>query len=412
MSPATELVRPLRITPAGLRWQSRALHRPSLQIWSVGWLSVCAALALSILGIAAIGTTTPDAGQPDFAVRHAAHLVVGWIGAATVAWVNYRRLQRWSYPLMILTVALLLFVLIPFVPQEIVRPRNGARRWINMIVTDFQPSELAKLTYVLALASYLRFRSSYRTISGLLPPLLLTFIPMGLVLVEPDLGTALLFLPTLFAVLIAAGARLKHITLIVVLGLALAPAMYPLMRPHQKDRIQAMIAQVRGDTRYQDDIGYQAARAMTLVGAGGILGVGKQHAAALVQYNRLPEEHNDMIFAVVCCRWGLLGALTVWAAFTLLCLGGLIGAASVKDPFARLIAVGIVAMLFSQMLINTGMVVGLLPITGITLPFISYGGSSLVSAWLMIGLLLSVGMRRPATLAGHPFEYDDPDEDD
>jgi cell division protein FtsW (lipid II flippase) len=166
-------------------------------------------------------------------------------------------------------------------------------------VTDFQPSELAKIAYVLALASYLRYRSNYRRLTGLLLPLGLTFVPMGLILIEPDLGTAMLFLPTLFAMLIAAGAKLKNLALVIVLGLALAPAMYPLLKPHQKDRITAMVAQVVGDTRYEQDIGFQGARAMTLAGAGGWTGVGEQHTSALVAYNRLPEDHNDMIFAVI-----------------------------------------------------------------------------------------------------------------
>src|SRR5690606_16338214 len=137
-------------------------------------------------------------------------------------------------------------------------------------------------------------------------------------------------------------------------------------------------AQMRNDNRYVQDIGFQGARAMTLVGAGGLTGVGREHAAALVSYNRLPEEHNDMIFAVICCRWGLVGGLVVWALFLLYAAGGLITAGLARNPFARLVAVGIVALTLTQVVINTGMTVGLLPITGMTLPFISYGGSSLL----------------------------------
>jgi cell division protein FtsW (lipid II flippase) len=312
-----------------------------------------------------------------------------------------------SYPLLALVVGMLIFVLIPLVPEAIVRPRNGARRWINLGVTDFQPSELAKIAYVLALASYLRFRSNYRRLFGLLLPLGLTFVPMGLILIEPDLGTAMLFLPTLFAMLIAAGAKLRQLALVIALGLALAPAMYPLLKPHQKDRIRAMTAQVIGDTRYEQDIGFQGARAMTLAGAGGLTGVGRRQAAALVTYNGLPEDHNDMIFAVIACRWGLLGALATWGGFLALCAGGLAIAAQGKDPFGRLVPVGITAAIFAQMTINTGMVIGVMPITGMTLPFVSYGGSSLVSAWIMVGLLLNIAMRRQRYLAREAFEFGD-----
>jgi len=191
-----------------------------------------------------------------------------------------------------------------------------------------------------------------------------------------------------------------------VIGFSLAPAMYPLLKPHQKDRIKAMIAQVVGDDRYHNDIGFQAARAMTLAGAGRWTGVGRDHAAALITYNALPEDHNDMIFAVVTCRWGILGAMTVWGFFLLLCGGGLAIAAQCKDPFGRLVPVGLVTVFFSQMAINTGMAIGVMPITGMTLPFVSAGGSSLVSAWIMVGLLVSIAMRRQRYLAPEAFEFD------
>lgn len=388
---------------------ARAVGGAATVVRNVGWICVGAAGLLSLIGLIAIDGV-PRAGGPDYALRQLVHLGLGLSAAVIVVLPHYRWTQRVSYPLLALVVALLVFVLIPWVPEAVVRPRNGARRWINVVVTDFQPSELAKIAYVLALASYLRFRSNYRRLGGLLLPLLLTFVPMGLILIEPDLGTAMLFLPTLFAMLIAAGAKLRHITLVIVLGLVLAPAMIPLLQPHQKDRIKAMVAQVTGDTRYENDIGFQGARAMTLAGAGGLIGVGRNHSAALVTYNHLPEEHNDMVFAVIACRWGLLGAMVTWGAFLVLCAGGLLIAAQCKDPFARLVPVGIVAIFFSQMTINTGMTIGLMPITGMTLPFVSYGGSSLVSAWIMVGLLLSIAMRRQRYLAREAFDFDGPED--
>ena len=391
-----------------IRRDARTLHQPAVSMWSVGWLCVIAAAALSALGVFAIGTTigtTTGIDEPDYAMRHLTHTAIGIVAALLVAVPHYRWIQRASYPLLAVIVGLLIFVLVPWVPQEIVRPRNGARRWINLGLTDFQPSELAKIAYVLSLASYLRFRSNYRRLPGLLLPLALTFLPLGLVLVEPDLGTAMLFLPTFLAMLIAAGARLKHIALVILLGLSLAPTMYPLLEDHQKDRVKAMVAQMTGDTRYELGIGYQGARARTLVGAGGVTGVGRQHAADLLNYNKLPFDHNDMIFAVVCCRWGLLGGLATWALFGLLGLGGALAAAHCKDPFGRLVAVGIVTILFAQMIINTGMTIGVLPITGMTLPFVSYGGSSVISAWLMIGLLVNIAMRRSRYMAREAFDF-------
>ena len=383
--------------------RARAIPRPRLEdMRSVGWLCVVAAGLLSILGAVAIGTVPPS----NLAYTHLAHLVIGLAAAVVVVIPHYRLTQKLSYPLLGVVVLMLIFVLIPWVPESIVRPRNGARRWINVVVTDFQPSELAKIAWVLALASYLRYRENYRRVLGLLLPLAITFIPMALILIEPDLGTALLFLPTLFAMLVAAGAKLRHLAAVIVTGLALALPMYTLLQPHQKDRINAMIAQAVGDDQYINDIGFQGDRAMTLVGAGQWTGVGRKHAAALVTFNALPEDHNDMIFAVVTCRWGVLGAAAVWGVFLVLCGSGLLIAAQCKDPFGRLVCVGLVAIFFSQMAINTGMTIGIMPITGMTLPFVSAGGSSLVSAWIMVGLLVNIAMRRQRYLAREAFDFD------
>jgi rod shape determining protein RodA len=129
--------------------------------------------------------------------------------------------------------------------------------------------------------------------------------------------------------------------------------------------------------------------------------------ANLVEYNSLPEKHNDMVFAVVACRWGLIGATGLWLMFLLFCAGGLMTAAMCKDPFGRLAAVGIVAVMFAQMAINTGMTIGVLPITGLPLPFVSYGGSSLVATWLMVGILFNIAMRRSQYLVKDSFEFDE-----
>jgi cell division protein FtsW (lipid II flippase) len=392
---------PYAFTAGGLRHNARALHQPRILLWNVGWICVIAALGLSVLGIVAIGTT-----EEHFAMRQIAHLCIAFIAAAVMAMPHYRWLQRFSYPFMILALGLLLFVLVPGVPESIVRPRGGARRWIDLGVTDFQPSEVAKIAYIIALANYLRLRHNYRTFFGLLLPMALSFVPMGLILIEPNLGMTMLFLPTLFAMLVAAGAKIKHIMLIVVLGLSIAPLSYPMLRPHQKDRIDALLAQVKGDPRHEEDIGYQGARAMTLVGAGGLIGVGQDKAADLIEYNHLPEEHNDMVFAVVCCRWGMLGGVFLWLLFGVFCVGGVLTAGLCKDPFGRLVAVGIIASMFAQMTINTGMTIGLLPITGLPLPFVSYGGSSMVATWMMVGLLLNIAMRRAKYMSRQSFEFD------
>ena len=374
------------------------------------WLSVIASLALCALGVYTMNLTAgaEGGGIGVYAKKQLALLVVALVAGAVVTIPHYRLIGRMIPLLIIGVLAALVLLLLPFVPEFLVTPRNGARRWINLVVMDFQPSELAKVVYVLAIAYYLRYRKNYRTLQGLIPPAIITFVPMGLVLVEPDLGTALLFLPALFAMLIAAGAKLKHLAMVVVVAMVVAPSMYPLLQPHQKSRIDAVLLQMVGNTAATgDSINYQGLKAQTLIGAGGVTGLGESKSRSVVHYNRLPEDHNDMIFSVVVNRFGLFGGLFVMGLYLLWLLGATLTAGMCKDPFGRLLVVGLSAMIAAQVIVNMGMNLGVLPITGMTLPFVSYGGASLVVAFLMTGLIVNVAMRRPAYLSRQSFEYDD-----
>jgi cell division protein FtsW (lipid II flippase) len=164
------------------------------------------------------------------------------------------------------------------------------------------------------------------------------------------------------------------------------------LKPHQVDRIVAYTAQLRGDPRYDDDIGYQAAKALLATASGGVAGLGREGAARAVRLSGLPEAHNDMVFAVLVAQHGALGAVVVLGLYVAFGIGGLLIARSCAHPFGRLVAVGITTMLVSQALVHASMTLGLLPITGITLPLVSYGGSSLVTTWGMIGVLVGLAM--------------------
>ena len=369
-----------------------------------GWLCVVSALALSLLGASAISLSVPSAAQ-----RQLFFLGLGVLAAVLAACPPPRQLRRLAVPFYLFTLGLLILLLVPGIPDAIVRPRNGARRWISLVVTDLQPSELAKIAFILILALQLRYRRSHRTFLGLLPVLVSALVPMALVLLEPDLGTALLFLPTMFAVLIVAGARWRDLGLVVLLGVMAAGAMAPMLRPHQVARIKALVAQVQGDDRYEHDIGYQGARSMTLIGSGGLHGHDEHQASMLLRWNHLPERHNDMIFTVICTRWGVTGAVIVWGLYGLFAVGGLWTAAMCRDPFGRLVAIGITTIILAQMVVNAGMTLGLFPITGMTLPFVSYGGSSLVVTWLMVGLLVGIARHRGAMFWKESFEFDGQD---
>lgn len=385
-----------------------------LAVAHAAWLCVISALALSALGLYAIdlgsGSPVNADGVREFnplVVRQSVYLAIGLLAAAVIAVPHYRFVRMIAWPLMWLMLALLIFVLIPFVPSSIVTPRNGARCWIQLGPVDFQPGEVAKIAFVLVMAEYLRFRQNHRTVIGLIPPALIAFIPAALITLQPDLGMAMLFVPATFAMLLTAGAKLKHLTIVVVIAMLAAPAAYPMLKPHQKARIDGMIARFTDPEKGADGVNYQALTAQTLSGAGQWSGVTEPKARALVRFNRLPERHNDMVLAVIMTRFGLIGGLAVLGLYGVWFLGAYIAAALCKDAFGRLVIVGFIAILFAQTFINVGMNIGIMPIVGLTLPFVSYGGSSMLTVWLITGLVFSIAMRRPSRLARPTFEFDD-----
>jgi cell division protein FtsW (lipid II flippase) len=389
------------------------VQRPALSVLrlaNAGWLTLISAALLTLVGVLSIDVADGRAGAEralaGASLRQAVFALVGLASAMMVALPHYRLVGVVAVPAMALSVVLLVFLLVPGVPSSIVSPRNGTRGWINLGLVDFQPSEVTKIAYVLLVARYLRFRREHRTFRGLIPLGVLTAIPVGLIMLQPDLGTASLFAPSLFAMLLAAGARLRHLTIIVVAAMLAGPAMYPFLRPHQKTRIVGLIRQMQGDRTTASDINYQAYTAQTLAGAGGLAGVGEDRARLLIDLNPLPESHNDMVIAVVSLRWGFLGALGVVGLTGLWVLGALVTAAQCKEPFGRLVCVGLAAFVAAQTAINVGMNIGLLPIVGITLPLVSYGGSSMLTVWLMTGLVFNVALHRPRPPYRPSFEWD------
>lgn len=379
-----------------------------------GWVALAAALGLTAMGVQAIATV-----EPGFAQRQAQWVPIALVAMALCLLPHPRVLGWISYPLLGAMLVALVLLLMPFVPRSIVPIRNGARSWVDLGFMSIQPSELTKIAFVMALAWYFRYRSSYRTLKGLVPPFLIMLVPVGLILKQPDLGTALLFAPTLFIMLIAAGAKLRHLGALtglagvavagVVLVTLYAPDGTQLLQPHQQERIRSMLSLAAGETRYLDDDAYQQSKAMTLVGAGQLTGYGRERAETVLAYNHLPFDHNDMIFAVIASRWGLLGTLGMMGLYFAMIASFLAVAARSKDPFARMCCVGFAGMIFTQTSINIAMTVGLLPITGITLPLISYGGSSLLATFLMVGLVINFASRRPTAMTRPSFEYDHAD---
>jgi cell division protein FtsW (lipid II flippase) len=364
---------------------------------AVHWPAAAPALLLLVLGLLVLGDVEVRlrlAWVDDWHLQQLGGAVVGLAGAAALLLVPYKALVGRAY--LFYGFNLLLLVLVLLVGAA----HNNARRWLSFPGFDFQPSELMKLTLVVTLARYIRFRSSYKTFRGLWAPFLLTLVPMGLILVQPDLGTALLFVPILFTMLFAAGARARHLLAIVLLGaMGIVPLYEWGLRDYQRDRIDGFLVQLgviaRDDARAKAmarDENYQLEKSKVAIGAGGLLGAGGDGPGRHVLY-RVPERHTDFAFAALANRWGFLGALLLLALLGWLLVAVLAVAARHRDPAGRLLCLGVFAMLGGQAFINLAMTVGLLPVTGLTLPFVSYGRSSIVVSILAVALVCNVAAR-------------------
>lgn len=392
-------------------------------------------IALIAVGVAAIHVSEHAEG-PGGGGRWEKQMIfaaVGLVAFLLAVIVPYQKIGSQAY--IIFGFTLLLLVLVFFVPAV-----RGSHRWIDLKVFKLQPSELAKLSYIILLAWYLRLGGHYRKLIGLVPPFLLTLIPMVLILREPDLGTAILFLPTLFFMLYMAGAKLRHLVGIVVIAgvLVLIPisrstqgmtpgeikertataywtvgnekkpriivsaAILAAMEKHQLPRISGWLQQ--GDADAIKNNGFHLYHSKIVLGSGKFIG-SKDWIDAEWYFSILPDDHTDFIFSIVGGQWGFAGCFLVLLLYAVILILGVEVAATTYDPFGRLLAVGVIGLLVSQMFINIGMTMGIMPITGMTLPFVSYGGSSLVINCIALGLLVNVAQRRPILLGRRAFEH-------
>ncbi len=399
---------------------------------SVRLCLLLAALALVALGIVTIYSVGNPA-EPSPAVemgtvgnlwkKQLIFAVIAFAGYVAINLVNYRKLgsvSYWIYASVLLLLALLVVsryvVELPFAPAS-----HNAHRWIVLHprLPWIQPSELCKLGYILALAWYLRYRSNYRNFNALLGPFILTLLPMVLILVEPDLGTVILMMPVFLTMLFVAGAKVKHLLMIVLAAMVLSPLLWSKMKPYQQTRISSVILQnawirekaeqypalgrilVGGrfsTKQWMRDEGYQLIRSKFAVASGGMKGYGFRKGL-FIKYNFLPDRDNDFIFAMIAHQWGFLGCLAVLGLYALIVVCGLEIAANNTDPFGRLVVIGIIAIFIVEVLVNVSMTMGLMPITGLTLPLVSYGGSSLLVSMICVGLLNNVGRCRPFSVA-------------
>ena len=332
--------------------------------------------------------TLNDPATHGYFSRHLVNLIVGSVAMLLLTALDYHALQAWAAPFYLLTVALLAVVLV------VGNILSGAQSWLNLGLRTFQPSEPAKLLVIVALAAYwARFEGrgdAWKVQAG---GLLLAGIPIALVFVQPDFGTALVFVTAWFMIAWSAGLRLWQLALL--LAAAVPTAIYGwthVLQPYQRDRLLIFIDPLYYDPKLEHGA-WNIIQALTAIGSGGLTGHGWTHGL-LTQNNYVPVQYSDFIFASTSEELGFIGAAVLLLFETVLVWQALSVASAARDTFGRLMAVGIAALFMCHLLINVGMNMSIMPITGIPLPFISYGGSFTLTTLAAIGLLQSIALRR------------------
>ena len=357
------------------------------------------ALVLVLIGCIAIARYDDLTGGSGRLLKRQIVWAVVAIGAGLiVAMVDYRVFIRFAYPLFFLSILLLIAV-------YFTHPINNARRWLRFGPVGIQPSEFAKIAYLFAVGRFLMYRADQRQLVGLVMPLLLTLIPVVLILREPDLGTSMVFLPLFFVVAFVAGARRRDLIGAILVGLAIVPFFWTLMSAEQRSRVTSLFDQPAVGQKVDDD-GYQLDRAKQLAALGGMWGsvISGQVSDDPAAY-RLPEAQSDFVACVIAERFGVLGLAVLFVLYATMISQGLHVSASCREPFGRMLAAGLMAIFAIEVTINVGMTVGLLPVTGLALPLVSYGGSSLTAHAIMIGLVISVARHPGYDIADEPFQF-------
>ena len=351
-------------------------------------LTAVALVAFGILAVYVAGTENQEAN----AISQALGAFVGLAGAIPLALIDYRIWQRYLYYIYGGVVFMLLAVLL------IGAVRGGAQRWIDIGPVQVQPSEFAKLMVVVALAGYLVQKPIHET-KNFLKALAFLAIPAGLVFLQPDLGTALVFGALFVAMAYIGGARMLQLGALGLAGAALFVLGIKLgiLAEYQVARLTAFL-----DPAGSSDLGYQVAQSKMAIGSGGLTGKGLSTETTLANLGYLPEDHTDFIFSNLAERMGFAGSVLLLFLFFVFIWRILRVATISRDRFGVLISVGIATIFLFHVFVNIGMAMGIMPVTGLPLPFISYGRSSLVVSILSLGLLQSIAIRSRSETAKHP----------
>jgi len=351
------------------------------------WMFLLLVCLIAAIGIANLYSATSAWGGSSTPVylKQVYWLGIGLLIAATVCAVDYRHLEYLGFLFYGFNVALLVAVLL------FGKTSMGATRWINLGFFNLQPSEIMKIVIIITLARYFSEKGHFagHSLRELGAPFLLMGGPVLLIMKQPDLGTSMLLLFIGGTMILFAGVRRSALAVLALLGVGAACGGWFLLHDYQKERIRTFLDPERDPL----GSGYHIIQSKIAVGSGGFFGKGFMQGTQS-QLSFLPERHTDFAFSVFAEEWGLFGCLGLLFLYLLVILVGIYIARRAADRFGMYLALGVVAMLFWHIVVNLGMVIGLLPVVGVPLPLFSYGGTSMVTTMIGVGLLLNVSMRR------------------
>ncbi|HEX2254801.1 MAG TPA: rod shape-determining protein RodA [Thermoanaerobaculia bacterium] len=350
------------------------------------WALLLSALLLTGIGVVTVASATAE--MPiNFLPRQALWVGIGLVLMVVIAAVNYRTLVDLALPAYLGGLGLLVFVLIAG------QVGGGARSWIGVGSLGGQPGEVAKLTTALLLARYLSsVNKRHLEIKHIAIAVGIVLVPMVLLALQPDLGSAAMFVPMLAGMLLVAGLRLRFLVIATLVVAAAGAGLWTFgMQDYQRERVYTFINPAADPL----GAGYQVQQSKIAVGSGQLTGKGYRQGTQS-QLRFLPARHTDFIFAVLAEEWGFLGVMLVLGLYAVFLINALRVALRARERAAVLLVVGTVSLVAFHVLYNTGMVVGFLPITGIPIPFLSYGGSFMLLNFMITGLVLGIDVRRYA----------------
>jgi rod shape determining protein RodA len=357
-------------------------------IYHFDWTLLSLALALAGVGLVSVISATwgsANHGLDPLVVRQLLWIGVGAALMSGAAFFDYRALSTYAYPIYIVAVGLLVVVAVAG------HSTGGSRRWINLGLLKLEPSEVAKLAVVLVMVRYLREeppRGGWKAYQMIIPALLLG-IPAVLVLKQPDLGTALILVLITATLVFVGGLNWRMMAVVMVATVLAAPVAWHHLKPYQRERLVSFL------NPQSDPLGsgYHIIQSEIAIGSGGAWGKGL-FKGTQARLNFLPEQTTDFIFAVFAEEFGFAGSMLLLGLYSALIARGAWIARHARDRFGALLALGVTGIIFWQVAINIGMASGMLPVVGITLPLVSYGGSSLIAMMAAMGVLISINTRR------------------